>query len=95
MLAALALIALLQATEPAPAPVASPTSAATEVPQKAESRFDPQRIECCRTRPPTGSRLGRERKICRSAKEWEQAEENARKAMRASDMFRGNPEGGN
>ncbi|HYE43755.1 MAG TPA: hypothetical protein VEA15_10215 [Caulobacteraceae bacterium] len=74
-----------RAAETPPAPAVSDDDIGTAA---AERRYDPTKIICRRTRPPTGSRVSRGprgERICLTTAEWDRRSEEARQNMRDGD----------
>ena len=77
-----------------PAPPAVETPAPT-TPQAAPARAN-QRIICKRIEPPTGTRNGRVKRVCRTEQEWEDASGAAQRSIQPNlRAFRGTGTGGN
>jgi hypothetical protein len=99
MVIALALMAMDAQTTPPPA-ATNPAATATPVaPAPAADAQAKQRnnsdLVCKRLNPPTGTRVGRSKRVCRPAVEWEMASEAAKKAASDAQSSRQMAGGGN
>ena len=85
---ALALMAQEPASTPPPAPPASgptsPVTPPTPAPAAPEAAKAGDEMVCKRVDTATGSRLGRGKRVCRPASEWEEAADSAQRATNDS-----------